>query len=302
MPEGAAKIPGELAWGDVAIFLDFLEAGHVAATARQLGLDETTVARRLRRFGQSLGCDVLETRDHRLVATEAALALSGPARAMADAADHLLRASRQQQAGPSGRVRVTAIRAILNRLLLPRLHSFRAEYPDIELDLMGDSRNFSLPKREADIAIRLALPNGNELVTRKLADVAFAAYAPKNVESQKLPWIGYTDEFIHLPEAQWLERHRGTAPVALRGNGIEMLVAAARQGLGRVILPCFAGDQEVALERLGEKPVLLREAWLAVHSDDRRIARVRAVMDLIIDIFEQIRPMLIGQTALVRPG
>jgi DNA-binding transcriptional LysR family regulator len=291
----AAETQVQPNWLDLQIFADFATDGDIAASSGRLRIDETTVSRRIRRLEEALALALVELRQRKLILTEAGRMLALAAQPMADAAMHVSRIADQQAPGPKGLVRLTAIRAILGRIVLPGLGDFRARYPDIEIEMIGDTRNFSLARREADLAIRLALPTGNELVTRKLADMAFAVYGAAGADGSMLPWLGYGESFGHLPEAQWLERNRAGQPVVLRTNGIEMLVMAVRSGLGRTILPCFAADHEPGLVRLSPQPVLQREVWLAVHDDDRRIARVRAVMDLVIERFEAMRPLLAGE-------
>ncbi len=80
-------------WSDVALLLDFLESARISETARKLQLDETTVVRRLKRLQSALDVPLIETRDNRLIATEAALALRGKAEMMFEAAAQFQRAS-----------------------------------------------------------------------------------------------------------------------------------------------------------------------------------------------------------------
>jgi DNA-binding transcriptional LysR family regulator len=286
-----------LDWSDLQLLGAFAGEEDISACAKQFHVDETTISRRLKRLSMASGVAVVEIRDRKLVLTDAGRALARATQPMFDAAMHVARVAEQQTSGPKGLVRITAIRAVLGRIILPGINGFRAAFPDIEIELLGDTRNLSLIRREADVAIRLALPSGNELVTRKLGDMAFAIYGVAGKGAKAQDWLGYGEALGHVPEAQWLERNRGEKPVVLRANGIEMLVAAVRQGLGKAVLPCFIGDQEQALQRVEAQPVLFREVWLAVHDDDRRSARIRAVMDLVIQQFDRMRNAIAGSRA-----
>jgi DNA-binding transcriptional LysR family regulator len=298
LPFMTAKMQEKLDWSDIQVLASFAATNDVTAAARHLRMDETTVSRRIRRLSAALNLALVEVRERKLILTEAGRMLAQAAQPMAEAALGLSRIVERQALGPKGLVRITAIRAIFGRIILPGIARFRESFPDIELELIGDTRNLSLTQREADVAIRLALPTGNHLITRHLADIGFAVYAPAGIDPASAPWLGYNEAFGHLPEAQWLEAQRAGQPIILRANGIEMLVKAMQLGLGKTVLPCFVGDCEPGLMRLTPAPVLKREVWIAVHEEDRRTARIRAVMDLVIERFETMRPELEGDTRL----
>ena len=130
--------------------------------------------------------------------------------------------------------------------------------------------------------------------------LAFAFYAAATTEAggrgavdlRANPFLG--DEADLLQE-RWLDKLAPERRVVYRCNSTTALLAAARQGLGVVLLPCYIGDAEPALRRLDGPEPAPHEIWLLVHGDLRRTPRVRAVIDWVDDLVERARPALLGQ-------
>jgi DNA-binding transcriptional LysR family regulator len=146
--------------------------------------------------------------------------------------------------------------------------------------LVADSRNASLTRREADVALRLARPeSGGAVLARRIGHVAYAVYGPRR-KARALPWITYDEGFAHLPQARWIEKERGDEPVApLAVSDTEAVAHAVRAGLGKSLLPCFAADSDPGLRRLENDVALTRELWLLTHAALRSNARTSAVVD-----------------------
>jgi DNA-binding transcriptional LysR family regulator len=282
-----------LEWSDLQLFGAFVEAGDVGKASRQLQIDQTTLSRRLKRLEAALGARLVEVRERKLVLTAAGREVARSLPSMIAAASHVSRVAARQSQEAKGLVRITAIRSILGGIIVPGLARFRATYPQIDLELLGDTRNLSLARREADVAIRLALPTSRKLITRKLGVMASAVYGSASRDAEE--WLGYGESFAHVPEAQWLEQARNNTRMALRANAMDVLIASAKAGLGKTVLPCFLGDREPGLRRLSKTPIVTRDVWLAVHEDDRENLAVRAVMDLVLTQFHQSRKELAGR-------
>jgi DNA-binding transcriptional LysR family regulator len=173
----------------------------------------------------------------------------------------------------------------VNRLLAPAVADLQRAHPLVALELVGDPRDLSLSRREADIALRLARPPGREAAirTRCVGRLDYAAYGPRRRPATALPWIGYESRMDHLPQARWLSAaiHRDGNGTALAVNDAEALVQAVRAGVGKSLLPCAIADREPGLRRLDAKPILTRELWLLVHADMRQLPRIAATIDWI---------------------
>src|SRR5262249_23491759 len=110
-----------------------------------------------------------------------------------------------------GTIRVTSVPIIVNRLLAGAAKAFLQTYPGLTIELIADSRDFTLTRREADIALRLARPSagGTSVKARRLGALAYAAYASRATkprQAARLPWITYSEAMSHLPQARWVAR------------------------------------------------------------------------------------------------
>jgi DNA-binding transcriptional LysR family regulator len=277
----------DMNWNDLRVLLAISRAQTLAAAARLLRVNETTVARRLAaaevaagaRLFQRVGGGVLRPTD----AGEAAVA---SAERMEQAVDSFRASVTQSQSVTAGTVRLTAVPILVNHLLVPALHGLVDRYPALHLELIAELRDLSLTKREANMALRLARPAedaGAAVLTRKVGNVRYAVYALAAIDptlALDLPWIGYETGMSALPQARWIAARRGArgSPVAL--NDAAAILHSVAAGMGRSLLPCFIADHHPALRRqdlsdLPEPPS--RELWLLTHPDQRELARISAV-------------------------
>lgn len=267
-------------WADLRYVLAVSRAGTLAAAARRLRVDQTTVARRLAEAERALSARLFERIDGGLRPTRAGEAAILQAERVEQEVEALERGIGGADAQVAGAVRLTAVPVLVNRLLVPEAAALRAAYPGLRLELIADSQNASLTRREADIALRFARPeSGRAVVARRVGLVGYALYGPRR-KAKVLPWLTYEESFAHLPQARWIEQARGADPVApLALSDAEAIAEAVRAGLGKSLLPCFAADRDPGLHRLDAKVVLTRELWLLTHEALRHQARITAVIE-----------------------
>ena len=301
LPWLVAILQNTLNWNDLRTLLAVARHGTLAEAATALAVDQTTVARRLRALERVCGTRLLDRVGGRYVATAAGEAALQRAGQMEEAAFALLSAVGERAAVPGGSVRLTAIQELIAAFLVPNLPGFRARYPEIALELIGDSGNLSLTRREADLALRLARPRDGTFVMRKLAALGFAVYGPAEDEPpddlSRADWIAFDDGLAHLPEAQWLLREVAPSDIVLRTNGLRSQIEAVRAGLGLAVLPCLIADPEPGLRRIGDGPVLSRELWLLIHPELRDTQRIRAVTDWLVGLCTERAAAIMGRTS-----
>ena len=274
-------------WDDLRLILAIARGGSFAAAARTLAVNETTVSRRLDAAETRFGLALFDRLQGRLVPTSAGR----------DAVRHAERAEREYEllresltgAGQrvAGRVRVTAVPLIVNRVLVPALAALLKDHPDLAVELVADQSDLSLLGRETDIALRFARPAKEaRVVARRVADVTYAAYVAADVDPAALGWIGYDERVRTVPQAAWV---RAAAegehlPVVLTADDGETVLTAVAEGLGKSILPCLIADRVEGLRRCGGPDAAWsRELWLLVHPDMRRLARIDRTVDWIVD-------------------
>ena len=278
-------------WNDLRYVLAVSRTSTLAGGARQLGVDATTVGRRLRAVEAALGARLFERMpDGSLRATAAGEIAAERAEHAEAAVAGLVGLVTGADAEVAGTVRVTTVPVLAGRVLVPAAGALAARYPQLRLELVAEPRNLSLTRREADLAVRFARPApeaGKAILTKRLAHLAYGVYASADCpeyEEEALPWIGYEEELANLPQARWIAAAvaRGGRLAAVALNDAEAIIQAVRAGLGRSLLPCVVGDGVAGLRRSvapkGLPPLPVREVWLLAHPDMRQLARVAVVV------------------------
>jgi DNA-binding transcriptional LysR family regulator len=274
-------------WEGLRIFLALSRARTVAAAARKLGIDETTVARRLTRLETEIGAALIERGRGGLALTAAGEAVRAAAEQMESAALTAERRALGADQQLSGRVRVTAPEILGRYFVLPALQAVHKRHPGIELEMISTIARLDVTRREADVAIRTVRPTEPALVARKLARMAVAPYVRRGRKRPaQLAAVSYL-EGMRLPLRN-VEDRIPDGRVALRTNSIATVFEAVRLGWGAGDLPCFVGDATPELERAfpNEKPESL-DVWLIVHADVQRTSRVRTLVEELARVFRE---------------
>lgn len=294
-------------WDDLRHFLSIAREGSLAAAARTLRVDATTVGRRLVVLEKELGTRLFDRMPAGFVLTEAGRNIRSAVEDMEASVLAVERKASGDDARLEGVVRITTTEAFAVRTLLPGFGSFRERHPGIEVQFLTDYGALDLARREADIAVRLTRPKEDTLVARKVGEIGIAPYAAESYLARRgLPdpasgfagheLIHYADAASKWPEARWMEGVATSARVAVRCNSLLSVVAAAGAGVGIGLMPCFMGDREPGLRRL-MPPVLSlrRDIWLVVHRDLQHNARVRAVLHFLAEYIQRERPLISGE-------
>jgi len=278
-------------WNDLRYVLAVSRGRTLSEAARLLGVDDTTVARRLAATQKTLGVRLYQ----RL--PDATLQLTGAGARTALQAERIEREIGTLHAVlsgtddlVSGTVRVTSVAIIVDHLLIPASRILLARHPRLVLELVGDARDLSLTRREADLALRLARPKtgGTQIKARRVGTLRYASYAAASCsprEARLLPWVTYEEAMAHLPQARWIASYAADhderiAPV--RVNDAQAVLSAVVAGLGRSLLPCIVADGEPRLRKLAAKASIpSRELWLLAHSELRTLGRIEAVIEWI---------------------
>lgn len=293
-------------WDDLRLILAIGRAGNLTGAAQKLGLNHTTLYRRLNRLEADLGARLFDRAREGYAPTaagEEALALA--ARVEDDVAALELRL-RGRDPRPSGTLRVTTADTLAEAVMPGLLADFHMVHPEITVELIVGGAFFNLTKRDADVAIRPAAELPPHLVGREIAGIrnaiyASAAYLARRGEAPALAgqdWVGLDDSLAHLAAARWLAAHIPPERVALKANTLIAVRDAVRAGMGLGILPCFLGDAARDLRRV--QPPFAEPAsglWLVTHPDLRQLGRVRAFMAFAGERLAAMRPAFEGRLA-----
>ncbi|MBS0520690.1 MAG: LysR family transcriptional regulator [Proteobacteria bacterium] len=290
-------------WDDLRIFLTLAREGTLTTAAKALGVSHPTVARRVQALEQQIGARLFERLPDRFVPTAAGEELLGDAEVMERAALSIDRRSAGLSDTVSGVVRLSAGEEI-SAFLARHLPGLRAQLKQIEFELTARHTLLNLSRREADLLISDQMPDLADIVARKLGRAAYAIYAHPSLAVARLspsafksvPWVGFDDDHTRMPGQRWLQERLDGGRPAIRGNNWLVLHEAARAGAGFAVLPCYLGDPDPGLHRVGGVIAdVFADQWLLVHRDLRALPRVRAVMDAVIDLFQGQRGVLEGR-------
>jgi DNA-binding transcriptional LysR family regulator len=292
-------------WSDARVFLSVCERLSFTAAAKDLGMDQTTVGRRIAALEAALAARLFHRGPAGPTLTSAGEEARELAEQMRGAASTLDRRLRGRDRLIEGSVRITTAESFARAFLAPRLAGFCRRHPGIELSVKTDNRALSLTRREADLAVRHWKPSQLGLVARKIGRVSFALYASPSYVAEGRGktddvLLGFEDELATLPDAEWLSERRSGRQV-LRSNSRAVLESAAAAGVGIAVLPCYLGDVHAGLTRVGgPEPDLVRDLWLVLHAELQTQARVRAVADHVIHEVAKAQDVLLGRATAKR--
>jgi DNA-binding transcriptional LysR family regulator len=277
-------------WEDLRYFVAFSQEQSLAKAARQLKVDHATVARRIASLEQSLELKLVDRRPRAYVLTAEGERVAERGRLMQAESFAVERMSVAGQELISGAVVISAPPSMSNSVIAPNLGKLRVQHPAVHIRLIPDTRNVSLIRREADIAVRLSRPTEADLVVRKIGVVPFALYASPAYLASHTPdayeFIGYDDSMDGSVQKEWLDAQAGSRPVVLSSNSLDVQLSAARAGVGLAALPYFLGDWDDELTMVESTGApLIREVWVSVHNDLRHAPAIRIVMQFIADCF-----------------
>jgi DNA-binding transcriptional LysR family regulator len=285
-------------WDDLRIFLAICRAGSLSGAGRTLGIDQTTVGRRLAALEARLGATLfLRTRGGEAL-TDAGRQARDAGAAMERLALSFERRAEQLDERIAGEVRVTTTDALAVDFVTPAIASLREAHPDVRVILTTTRRLLDLSRREADIAIRTVRPAQGELIVRRLAQWEVGLYATRGyLDARGAPRAGdgLAGHDIALYQAGVTERQDGTlvgesiahARVAAELDSSLMLATFVRAGLALGELPVYLARRDPALVRVWPEARRAAdyEAWLVLHRDLARAARVRVVVDALAAAF-----------------
>jgi DNA-binding transcriptional LysR family regulator len=294
-------------WDDLRFVLAVSRAGSALGAARALGVNQTTVVRRLSRLEAAIGAELLERRQRGHSLTSLGERLAVVAQRLEQEVVALENAIGGERRRLTQSVRLTTSEALANSVIAPFLKKLRQRHPRITVELILGDRKFDVAGGEADVAFRGgSRPTGTGIVARRLPDVAWAVYCgtsyaqehgvPDTVATlQDHMVVGPEGAMAMFPGAIWLGRVAPRAKISARSNSLTNLAQAVKAGLGVAVLPCILADSDPAFVRC-TPPIaeLDAELWLIVRQTAKRVPHVRAVADLLVEHVEMMRGDLAG--------
>ena len=279
-------------WDDLRVFVAVARTARISVAARELGVEHTTVGRRLAVLERDLGVPLFHRTagGYRLTphgerALESALAMEQAALAVGARA-------REPSTAIRGRVRVAMLEEFASHWLAYHLPALRLRHPELELEVLTGIAPLDLSRGEADLAVRTPRPRKAGLAAVRLGRTAIGLYASNGllagepmhvVDTASLrghALLVYTKPYRALQSAPWLQPVLREATIAMRTNSTHSLLSAARAGAGVAVLPRIVARRYPDLVSVSDD-LHVGEHWLVTHPELRRDPKVRAVAELL---------------------
>lgn len=270
-------------WDDARIFLAFARAGSLGLAAKRLGVQHSTVSRRIHALEKMLATPLVERSASGYVLTEAGEELSASAARIEKEFLFFEATSAGQSESVAGDIHVTAIANMASTLLMPMFARFSAANPSINLRIEVTNDSVRLAQRDADVALRQTNAPGDTLIGTRLATVASTIYgsidycASVRAGQAEETWIGVDCCDYHRT---WTREACADTDPSLCVDDTCLTQAALKEGMGLGYLPCFLGDNDPGLVRFRE-PDKKQDLglWFLYHRDLRNTRRVTLFRD-----------------------
>lgn len=285
-------------WDDFEVLLALGRAGTLSGAAQRLGVNASTVGRRLDALESALGVHLFDRAPTGIAPTDTAEALMPIAEAMERSIADAWRLVEGRETEPEGLVRITAPPGLANWFLAPALVRLRARHPKLVIELAASVSYADLTRREADIALRGKRPRTGDFVAVRLAEAASIVVAGPTVVERlgeldrldAVDWITWGPDLASFPDAAWVTANVDPGHIVLRTSSMDAQIHAAKVGLGAMLLTrpflAWIDLRELPLSRsLARRlpPTPVGSLWMVGHRALRTVPRIAAVWDFILE-------------------
>ncbi|VAW52472.1 hypothetical protein MNBD_GAMMA05-1084 [hydrothermal vent metagenome] len=267
-----------------------VRSGNAAQAAIRLGVNHTTIYRRISALEDQLGKRLFERLNNGWVITPAGESIVAFAETMAEEANNIERQILADNHDLSGLLRITAADHCIEQLVAPAIRKFIKRYPDINLEVVATADELDLASREADIALRGTDNPPPNLVGKRIAPIGFTLYGTQSLlqramdepESDDIPCITWVGDGHSRP--LWIEKHFPKTQRIYRTTSFSVMQSLAREGIGIARLSCVIADPDPKLHRIQLSDIEPGPAlWVLSHVDLRTTARVRIFRDFLVE-------------------
>jgi DNA-binding transcriptional LysR family regulator len=293
-------------WSDLRIFLAVARAGSTLGAARSLGLNQTTVSRRMQVLEHRLGLTLFARRSTGYALTEHGRALKAAAGRMETAAlDFECEAERLRRL-VSGLIRLTAPETMFTHLLAPIVAAYRHEHPKVQVEQVSSDAHCDLDKGEADIAFRATeSPISETLIGQRLPDFGWTLYcsagyaaehgvptSPQEIRGHSV--IVYEKALAQTVRGRWIVAQADPARIVARSNTVLNMLGLLKASLGVGLLPCIEGDSAGLLRCFEPREELAGMWWLLMTPEIQRMPEARRFAEFAVVRLRAQRKLLRG--------
>lgn len=283
-------------WNSLKVFLSIARCGSLSGAANDLGVNHTTVFRRLNAFETEIGGPLFQRINNRYELTTLGDELLGLAQNIESSFNGIDRHIVGKDIQPKGTVKVTAPNNIAYRYLPRYITDFNTLYPEIHIELLVSNQEFNMSNRQADIAVRATPSPPENLIGKQVSSLDWSVFASKRYADRfGLPnsidelathaLIGAAGAMRNLPAFIWLEKHFADQ-VVTRCDDLTAMSYLAESGQGLAFLPDDQMRPEIT-KLFGIEDSKPSNLWLLTHPDLRHVERIKLVMQHLTKAFSQ---------------
>ena len=293
-------------WNDLESFLTLSRNTKLNLASKKLKIEPTTISRRILRLEQKLDVKLFVRSNNAYILTDNGQKLLSYAERIESEAYSINEKFLDKNINLSGSVRIAIPEGLGVEVFSKYLNDFYKLHPDLEIELLADTRARNLLTREIDISITLSRPQKGKLIAWKLSDYILKLYGSKKYinKNQKIKtlkdldnhrFVGYIDDLIDFPELKYLKDLNKNIKIIFGSNSLQAQLNAVKQGVGISLLHTFIAKKEKELIIILDDYIKIsREYWIVVHEDLIKLKRVRVVLDFLKDIIKKERKNLIS--------
>jgi DNA-binding transcriptional LysR family regulator len=284
-----------LHWDDLQYFLAVCRKGTIGAAAQWLGVNHSTVLRRLSSLEQTLDVRLFDRLPSGYALTAHGHELESGLAGIAEQIESTQRRIGGVDVAIQGAIRLTSTDTLIHALLMPYLAEFRALHPQVQIQLVVNNGFLNLTQREADVAVRGSNNPPENLIGRRVGTIQTALYASRDYLKSlgkrhavdDYHWVALDESLAHLESAKWMRQHVRAERIAMRFDNLVGMVDAVAAGIGVGMLLCPLADTRRELVRVQEPMRQMdTQIWVLTHPDLKHVGRIRVLTDF---LFERLR-------------
>ena len=286
-------------WNDLNSFLTLSRCLKLKLASKRLKVESTTIARRISRLENKLNTNLFNKSPKGYLLTEKGLELIRYAEKIENEIFGINDNFSKSNPTISGKVRLSVGEGLGVEIISKHLNTFYSKYPEIEIELLADTKSRSLSNRETDILISLSRPTKGRLLAWKLCNYFVKLYGSKKYRKdiEKISdikdlsnhnFVSYVDELIEFPQLNYLKEINKNLNVVFSSNSLRSQLHAIQSGVGLGLLHSFIAENEKNLVPvLHELINIKREYWIVIHENLYNLQRIKAVAGFITKILRK---------------
>ena len=285
-------------WNDLKCFLVLSRSSKLLLASKKLKIEPTTIARRIKRLEYDLNLQLFHKSPKGYLLTERGYELVKYCEKIENQIFGIDESLIKQNSLISGKVRVTVGEGLGVEIISKNINKFYQMYPEIEIELLADTKSRSISNKETDILISLSRPKSGKLVCSKLCDYYVRLYGSKeflkinkisNIQDlNNKPFISYVEEFVEFPELDYLKEVCRSPDIVFSSNSLRSQLMAVETGLGLGLLHTFIAAGNKNLEIVLKNFIRVkREYWIVVHENNFQLERIKVFCKFLRDLVKK---------------